>query len=213
MAMDIDHIRRDYLAKGLEREDLADSPFVQFEHWLRHAVDAGLADPTAMSLGTIDSSGRPWQRMVLLKHFDADGAVFFTNLGSRKAQAIAANPRVCLLFPWNTMERQVIIGGVAERVSARQTLAYFLSRPHESQLAAWASAQSRPISSRTLLEDEFARLKAKFAAGQVPVPDFWGGYRVRPDVFEFWQGRPSRMHDRFEYRLEGHSWHIERLAP
>lgn len=211
--MDLEDFRREFLAGGLHRKDLDASPFVQFETWLRHAVDAKLKDPTAMSLGTIDEHGRPWQRMVLLKHFDAAGAVFYTNLGSRKARAIGANPRVSLLFPWNTIERQVIIGGVAERVSTAQSLAYFLSRPRESQLAAWASAQSRPLSSRALLENEFARIRQKFSAGEIPLPDFWGGFRVVPEVFEFWQGRPNRMHDRFSYTRDGEGWSIERLAP
>lgn len=212
--MKLENFRREYLAAGLQRKDLDASPFVQFEAWLRQAIDAGLRDPTAMAVATVDAQGRPSQRMVLLKHCDATGFVFYTNLESRKAQEIASNARVALLFPWIDMERQVRIEGVARRVGGTEALRYFLMRPRDSQLAALASAQSRPLGSRALLEAEFARLKAKFAQGQVPLPSSWGGFRVVPDAFEFWQGRPNRMHDRFSYRLEGDAaWKIERLAP
>jgi pyridoxamine 5'-phosphate oxidase len=211
--MDLESFRRDFLAPGLRREDLDASPYVQFHHWLRQAVDAGLKDPTAMSLGTVGADGRPWQRMVLLKQADERGFVFYTNLESRKARHIAANPDVCLLFPWNDIERQVIVAGSASRVSATESLKYFLSRPRQSQLAAWASAQSRPLSSRALLEEQFARMKQKFGEGEVPLPAFWGGYRVVPEAFEFWQGRPNRLHDRFGYTREREGWRIERLAP
>ena len=211
--MELEDFRREYLAGGLHRKDLAASPFEQFENWLQQAVSAGLKDPTAMSVGTVDAQGRPWQRLVLLQHCDAEGFVFYTNLESRKARDLAANPRVCLLFPWSDIERQVIIGGTAERLKMTEVAKYFLSRPHASQLAAWASAQSRPLSSRMLLEEEFARLKHKWSEGKVPLPSFWGGFRVRPDSFEFWQGRPNRLHDRFSYSPDGNSWVIERLAP
>jgi pyridoxamine 5'-phosphate oxidase len=211
--MDLESFRRDYLASGLRREDLDASPFLQFDRWLRQAVDAGLKDPTAMSLGTVGEDGRPWQRLVLLKQADAQGFVFYTNLESRKARHIAANPQVCLLFPWNEIERQVIVAGTVTRVSAAESLKYFLSRPRDSQLAAWASAQSRPLSSRTLLEEQFARMKQKFSDGEVPLPAFWGGFRVIPAAFEFWQGRVNRLHDRFGYTREGDGWRVERLAP
>ena len=212
--MDLEDFRREYLAPGLHRKDLDPSPFVQFETWLRHAIDAGLRDPTAMAVATVDQRGWPSQRLVLLKHCDASGFVFYTNLESRKACEIAANARVALLFPWSDMERQIRIEGRAERMGNAEALKYFLMRPRESQLAAWASAQSRPLSSRALLEDEFARLKQKFADGRIPLPTFWGGYRVVPDAFEFWQGRPNRLHDRFSYRRgEDGQWQIERLAP
>ena len=211
--MDLESFRRDYLAPGLHREHLDDSPFVQFEHWLKQAIDAGLRDPTAMSLGTVGADGRPWQRLVLLKQVDGAGFVFYTNLESRKAQHIAANPRVCLLFPWADIERQVIVAGTAERVGAVESLKYFLTRPRDSQLAAWASAQSRPLSSRKLLEEQFARMKQKFSDGEVPLPAFWGGFRVTPAAFEFWQGRVNRLHDRFGYTRDGEGWRIERLAP
>ena len=212
--MDLEDFRREYLAPGLHRKDLDPSPFVQFESWLRHAIDAGLRDPTAMAVATVDERGWPSQRLVLLKHCDEAGFVFYTNLGSRKAREIAANARVALLFPWADMERQVRIEGRAERMGTAETLKYFLMRPRESQLAAWASAQSRPLSSRALLEDEFARLKQKFGQGRIPLPSFWGGFRVVPEAFEFWQGRPNRLHDRFSYRrADDVQWRIERLAP
>ena len=212
--MDLEDFRREYLAPGLHRKDLDASPFRQFESWLKHAIDAGLRDPTAMAVATVDARGRPSQRLVLLKHCDDAGFVFYTNLESRKAREIAGNPQVALLFPWADMERQVRIEGTVERMGAAQALKYFLLRPRASQLAAWASAQSRPLSSRALLEDEFARLKQKFGEGRIPLPSFWGGFRVVPDAFEFWQGRPNRLHDRFSYTLadDGH-WRIERLAP
>ncbi len=212
--MNLEDFRREYLAPGLHRKDLNPSPFVQFESWLQHAIDAGLRDPTAMAVATVDSRGWPSQRMVLLKHCDSAGFVFYTNLESRKAVEIAGNARVALLFPWIDMERQVRIEGRAERMGAAEALKYFLLRPRESQLAAWASAQSRPLSSRAMLEGEFARLKQKFARGQIPVPSSWAGYRVVPDAFEFWQGRPNRLHDRFIYRHgDDGQWRIERLAP
>ncbi len=212
--MDLEDFRREYLAPGLHRKDLAPSPFGQFESWLRHAIDAGLRDPTAMAVATVDERGWPSQRLVLLKHCDESGFVFYTNLGSRKARELVANPRVALLFPWADMERQVRIEGRAERMGTAEALKYFLMRPRESQLAAWASAQSRPLSSRALLEDEFARLKQKFGQGRIPLPSFWGGFRVVPESFEFWQGRPNRLHDRFSYRrAEDGQWRIERLAP
>ena len=212
--MDLEDFRREYLAPGLHRKDLDASPFRQFEIWLKHAIDAGLRDPTAMAVATVDARGRPSQRLVLLKHCDDAGFVFYTNLESRKAREIAGNPQVALLFPWADMERQVRIEGTVERMGAAQALKYFLLRPRASQLAAWASAQSRPLSSRSLLEDEFARLKQKFGEGRIPLPSFWGGYRVVPDAFEFWQGRPNRLHDRFSYALaDGGQWRIERLAP
>ncbi len=206
--------RREYIAGGLSRDMLDDSPIAQFEQWLEQAVRAGLGDPTAMVLSTIDDQGRPWQRIVLLKGLSHGGFVFYTNYGSAKAEAIAGNNRVSLLFPWNELDRQVIIGGVAEKMSFAESAAYFVTRPRESQIAAWASRQSRPLSARAVLEKEVRVLREKFGKGEVPVPDFWGGYRVIPDCIEFWQGGANRLHDRFMYRRQDPGdWSIEQLQP
>jgi pyridoxamine 5'-phosphate oxidase len=205
--------RREYTAGGLSLEQLDASPIRQFERWLEQAVEAGLADPTAMSLGTVDAEGNPWQRIVLLKGLSDDGFVFYTNHGSDKAAAIAGEPRVSLLFPWNELDRQVIVGGRAERMSMAQSATYFLSRPRESQIAAWASRQSRPIQGRALLEAQMEKLRRKFAEGEVPMPDFWGGYRVYPERIEFWQGGEHRIHDRFRYERAPEGWRITQLQP
>ena len=206
--------RREYTAGGLTAADLQTSPVAQFEQWLEQAVNAGLADPTAMALSTIDEEGRPWQRIVLLKGLSESGFVFYTNFGSDKARAMAANPKVSLLFPWNELDRQVIVGGTATRMSLAESAAYFLTRPRESQIAAWASRQSRPIAKRALLEEEVRKLRDKFAAGEVPVPDFWGGYRVQPERIEFWQGGEHRLHDRFRYMLDSTGgWELAQLQP
>jgi len=206
--------RREYTAGGLAAADLDPSPLRQFETWLEQAVRAGLADPTAMALSTIDGEGNPWQRIVLLKGLSDGGFVFYTNYGSDKARAIAAEPRVSLLFPWNELDRQVIVGGRAERMSFAESAAYFLTRPRESQIAAWASRQSRPVQGRALLEAQMGKLRQKFAEGEVPVPDFWGGFRVRPERIEFWQGGEHRLHDRFRYQLEPDGqWAITQLQP
>ncbi len=211
--MKLDDIRREYVAQGLNREDLFAEPLKQFELWLQQAVDAGIKDPTAMTLATVGADGAPSQRIVLLKQCDAKGFVFFTNYGSRKAQDIEQNPQVSLHFPWHMFERQVKVQGRATRISTAESLRYFLSRPHESQLAAWASKQSHSIRSRQVLLQQFEAMKQKFQQGEVPLPDFWGGYRVEPTAMEFWQGRENRLHDRFEYRLGEQGWSIERLAP
>ena len=211
--MDLETIRREYLAAGLERDALAQDPYAQFQNWLAQAIEAGLKDPTAMTLATVDKEGQPHQRIVLLKHVDSLGFVFFTNYSSNKAKDIEINTKVCLHFPWHTMERQVKVVGVAQKVSYKESLSYFLSRPRESQIAAWASAQSTRISSRQFLLSQFDAIKTKFAKGEVPLPDFWGGYRVHVESVEFWQGRENRLHDRFEYRREGDDWVTERLSP
>lgn len=212
--MKLEDVRREYLRGGLKREDLAENPITQFEAWLKQAIDAGLQDPTAMTVATVNADGQPSQRIVLLKQVNDKGFVFYTNYESRKAQDIEANPLVSLHFPWHLLERQVKICGRVEKVSSAESLKYFLSRPEESQLAAWASAQSRPVSSRQLLMQQFTAMKEKFSKGSIPLPDFWGGYRVVPTAIEFWQGGANRLHDRFEYqRQEDGSWDIERLAP
>lgn len=212
--MDIDHIRREYLSGGLHRKDLDQDPIPQFQSWLKLAVEAELTDPTAMTVATVGKDGQPSQRVVLLKHCDHNGFVFYTNLGSRKATEISVNSKVSLHFSWLPLERQVKICGVAEKLSTAQVLKYFLSRPKESQLGAWASSQSQPLSSRLLLEQKFAEVKQKFAKGDVPLPSFWGGYRVKIHEIEFWQGGANRLHDRFQYQLQQDGqWTIERLAP
>lgn len=212
--MQYEEFRREYTAGGLTRDMLDPCPIKQFEHWLEQSVRAGLEDPTAMVLCTISEEGLPWQRIVLLKGLSHGGFVFYTNYGSDKARDIAANPRVSLLFPWNCLDRQVIAGGVAEKMSLAESAAYFVTRPRESQIAAWASRQSRPVSARAMLEKQVSVLREKFANGDVPVPDFWGGYRVIPDRIEFWQGGEHRLHDRFLYRREGAGeWHIQQLQP
>lgn len=212
--MDIDHIRREYLHGGLTRENLKDDPIDQFQFWLQQAVDAQVQDPTAMSIATVSADGQPSQRIVLLKGCDERGFVFYTNQESRKAQEIAGNNKVSLHFAWLELDRQVKICGTAEKVGAKESLKYFLSRPKESQLAAWASEQSRPVSSRQLLEQQFARMKQKFHEGEIPLPSFWGGYRVKPHQIEFWQGGAMRLHDRFQFTLQPDGgWEVRRLAP
>lgn len=211
--MSLEENRREYDYGKLSRESLLDNPFDQFTLWMNQAIEARVQDPTAMSVATVSSEGKPWQRMVLLKGFDKKGFVFYTNLGSRKAKEIEANAQVSLHFPWLQLDRQVIIGGRAERLSAVEVVKYFLSRPKESQLAAWASKQSSRINSRQALETQFAQIKQKFAQGEVPLPEFWGGYRVVPEEMEFWQGGESRLHDRFSYSRDGDDWNIDRLSP
>lgn len=212
--MRYENFRREYTAGGLAREMLDDSPLTQFEIWLEQAVRAQLEDPTAMVLATVDEHGLPWQRIVLLKGMSGGGFVFYTNHGSAKAQAIAREPRVSLLFPWNALDRQVIVGGVVEKMGHLESASYFVTRPRESQIAAWASRQSRPIGARVLLEKQAHIIREKFGKGEVPMPDFWGGYRVVPQCIEFWQGGENRLHDRFLYtRGKDDEWGIEQLQP
>ena len=212
--MDISHFRREYLQGGLNKSDLASDPVNQFATWFDQARKTTIADPTAMVLATVDKDSRPSQRTVLLKYFDEDGFVFFTNYGSRKADEIASNDRVSLLFVWLELDRQVMINGYAEKISAKDSARYFVSRPRDSQVAAWVSSQSHGLSSRQALMQKFAEMKKKFGEGKIPLPTFWGGYRVVPSEIEFWQGRENRLHDRFMYQMTGNStWSIERLAP
>ena len=183
----IAHLRREYTKGGLRRRDLPADPLTLFERWLSQACEAKLADPTAMVVATVDEHAQPYQRIVLLKHYDEKGMVFYTNLGSRKAHQIENNPRVSLLFPWHTLERQVMVIGV--------------------------SKQSSRISARGILESKFLELKQKFQQGEVPLPSFWGGFRVSLEQIEFWQGGEHRLHDRFLYQRENDAWKIDRLAP
>ena len=212
--MDIKGLRKEYANPVLTREMLDPDPYGQFERWFQETCNAGLSEPNAMTLATVGADGQPTLRTVLLKLFDRDGFVFYTNYGSRKAQQITVNSRVALLFPWVKLARQVAITGVAEKVSLAESARYFASRPHESQLGAWISQQSSVLTSRQLLMNQLEKIKARFRKGEVPLPDFWGGSRVRPASIEFWQGQTSRLHDRFLYtRQADASWTIERLAP
>ena len=212
--MDISSLRENYTRGGLSREDLDHCPVRQFTRWFQQAQEAGLPEPNAMSIATATASGVPSLRTVLLKYFDQNGFVFFTNYSSNKSREISENPHVALMLPWITLERQVIIKGRAQKISRAETLKYFTSRPHGSQLGAWVSHQSSVITGRKMLELKLDEMKRKFREGKVPVPDFWGGYRVVPDSVEFWQGRPNRLHDRFQYsRRDNDNWLIERLAP
>jgi len=211
--MSLEDSRREYQYGRLRRESLKASPFEQFNLWMEQAIHSDLSDPTAMCLATVNAEGKPWQRTVLLKGMDERGLMFYTNLGSRKAREMSGNPNVSLIFPWMRMDRQVIVGGQVERLTKTEVLSYFLKRPRGSQLAAWASQQSSRLNSRQALEVQFIQMKEKFAAGEIPVPDFWGGYRVVPSEFEFWQGGENRLHDRFQYLRSENGWTILRLAP
>lgn len=211
--MNTDEFRRAVMEQGLTRDQLEPDPFRQFERWFRDAVDTGVFEPTAMSLATADAHGQPSLRTVLLKLFDERGFVFYTNYSSRKADDIKANDKVALLFPWVTLGRQVKITGSAAKISLRESMGYFATRPEGSQIGAWASPQSQVITSRSLLDAKVDEIKRKFAAGKVPLPSFWGGYRVSPHTIEFWQGRESRLHDRFRYERSAEGWVIQRLAP
>jgi len=213
--MDLTALREEYRKASLSREDLTDDPFEQFRTWVEQAQRAEVAEPNAMTLATADATGQPFTRTVLLKKFDARGLVFFTNFESRKAFQMADNPRVSLLFNWLPLERQVSVNGTAEKISSAESLAYFVTRPLGSRLGAWVSAQSKVIKSRSMLEAKWEEMKRKFGDGEVPLPSFWGGYRVTPASFEFWQGRQSRLHDRFLYQKTGDAgdWTVERLQP
>lgn len=225
-------MREQYRAAGLTEPELAADPYEQFARWFADAVRAAeqgaLAEANAMVVSTADADGVPSSRTVLLKGYDQRGFVFFTNYASRKGRELAANPHVSLLFPWHPIGRQVIVGGRAARVSREETAAYFHSRPHGSQLGAWASEQSAPVASRAALEERYAALAARWPEGtSMPVPEFWGGFRVEARTVEFWQGRENRLHDRLRYvrgdvrgdagertgRADGDGWHVERLAP
>ncbi|GGS81050.1 pyridoxamine 5'-phosphate oxidase [Streptomyces griseoviridis] len=213
---DLASMRKQYRAEGLSESELAATPVEQFARWFQQAAtDGGLFEPNAMVVSTADAEGRPSSRTVLLKHFDGRGFVFYTNYGSRKARDLAANPQVALLFPWHPMARQVIVTGTAARTGRDETAAYFRTRPHGSQLGAWASTQSSVVGSRADLDTAYAELAARHPEGeQVPVPPHWGGFRVVPESVEFWQGRENRLHDRLRYTADGAGgWRVERLSP
>ncbi|MEV0725851.1 pyridoxamine 5'-phosphate oxidase [Micromonospora purpureochromogenes] len=209
-------MRNEYAADlGLSEADLAADWYTQFDRWFADAVAAGLPEPNAMIVGTADAAGRPSGRTVLLKGYDPEGFVFYTNYTSRKGGEATANPHASLVFPWFPMQRQVVVAGPVERVDRAETEAYFASRPRGSQLGAWASAQSRVLPDRAALDEAYQAVVARFAdVTQIPAPPHWGGFRVRPESVEFWQGRVSRLHDRLRFRrAEGGDWIVERLAP
>jgi pyridoxamine 5'-phosphate oxidase len=203
--------RTEYARAGLSEEDLTVSPLDLFQRWYDEA--AGLVEPNAMVVATVSPEGQPSARMVLLKGVGPEGFVFFTNRGSRKGEDLAANPRAALLFPWHPLERQIRVEGAVEVLSEAEVAAYFATRPRNSQLGAWASHQSRPVSGREELDAAYAEAEEMFADADVTVPPEWGGYRVRPETIEFWQGRTSRMHDRLVYVREEGTWRTHRLAP
>ena len=210
--IDLSALREEYARAGLDEKDLAPDPLAMFERWMQDVIDADLYDANAMVVSTVGPDFAPSSRMVLLKGVDEAGFVFFTNTGSRKGQELAGNPRCALLFPWQVLERQVRVDGVATRLPDADVARYFATRPRGSQLGAWASHQSHVVASRDELLAAYDDAEARFP-DEVPVPGEWGGYVVRPEAVEFWQGRPGRMHDRLRYRRTPSGWDVERLAP
>jgi pyridoxamine 5'-phosphate oxidase len=212
--MSLADLRRDYSLSGLSEKDLSRDPFRQFERWFQEAEAAKIPEPNAMVCSLASRDGAPSSRTVLLKGFDGRGFVFYSNYESRKARELAENPRISLLFPWIALERQLIVEGRVSQLPREESDAYFHSRPRASQLAAWASPQSAVIASRSVLEEAFKTLETKYAGQEVPMPAYWGGYRVQPVTIEFWQGRHGRLHDRLRYRRDPNgTWAVDRLAP
>jgi pyridoxamine 5'-phosphate oxidase len=210
----VQSLRTEYIQGTLDEADLESDPFLQFEHWFAQAVSAEIIEPNSFILATVDEQQRPTQRTVLLKHYDTCGFVFYTNYLSRKGTHLVQNPHVSMLFSWLPLQRQLEINGRVEKVSWTQSIKYFATRPRGSQLGAWVSQQSSVITSRQLLEMKLEEMKRKFSEGQVPIPSGWGGFRIVPQRFEFWQGRANRLHDRLEYtRQDGNLWSIRRLSP
>jgi pyridoxamine 5'-phosphate oxidase len=206
-------LRREYALARLDEKDVSRDPIAQFARWFAEAQAAEAEEPNAMVLATAASDGTPSARVVLLKGFDERGFVFFTDYRSRKGAELEANPRAALVLRWSELERQVRITGDATRTSAEESEAYYRSRPLGSRLGAWVSHQSQAIPSRDVLEEGLREVEGRFTGGDVPLPPYWGGYRVKPGTIEFWQGRPNRLHDRIRYEREGDRWKIERLAP
>lgn len=211
--MTLADLRREYASRALTEADALDDPIQQFSVWFGEALKSELLDTNAMTLATASRDGAPSARIVLLKGFDDAGFVFFTNYESAKARDLEGNPQACLLLFWAALERQVRISGRVSKTPSKESETYFQSRPFESQIGAWASAQSRSLDGRAALEARYAELAAKYAGGPVPLPPFWGGYRVQPDAIEFWQGRKSRLHDRLLYTKHAGGWVRTRLAP
>ena len=213
MISEVASLRKEYVHATLDEDSVLKSPIDQFTKWFGEAIKAEINEPNAMVLATSDKKGFITQRTVLLKAFDGKGFVFYTNYRSRKAQQIDEHPRVSVLFPWYTLERQVAVTGIIEKVSMAESIKYFASRPFNSQLGAWVSQQSKVITSRSILEVKLNEMKSKFKEGKVPLPNFWGGFRIIPDTIEFWQGRQSRLHDRILYSKKDEDWVISRLSP
>jgi pyridoxamine 5'-phosphate oxidase len=211
--MSIADIRREYALARLDEKSVSHDPMVEFARWFAEAQEARVEEVNAMTLATASSDGAPSARIVLLKAFDASGFVFFTDYRSRKGEELEANPRAALVFFWSELERQVRITGSVTRTSAKESASYFRTRPLGSRLGAWVSHQSLVIPSRTPLETGMREAEARFSGGEVPLPPYWGGYRVAPQAIEFWQGRESRLHDRIRYSRDGERWKVERLSP
>ena len=206
-------LRRDFSSRTFDEASAAQDPFEQFDLWLGEALASSIVDANAMALSTVNADCRPSSRIVLLKGYGREGFDFFTNYGSRKASDLAANPNVVLHFFWAELERQVIISGQAAKVSREESEAYFASRPRASRIGAWASEQSSRIAGREVLEQRVDEMNERFPGDDIPLPPFWGGYRVKPERFEFWQGRSSRLHDRICFERNGDGWNIFRLSP
>jgi pyridoxamine 5'-phosphate oxidase len=213
MLMELADLRRDYSLRELSKSSVDPNPIEQFSVWMTEALDSAVLEPTAMTASTVDADEKPSARVVLLKGFDNEGFVFFTNYESRKGSNLAANPNISLHFFWPDLERQIIVNGTAEKVARDRSEAYFASRPLGSQIGAWASKQSSVLENREELEQRVAEVRDRFAGGEIPCPPFWGGYRVTPTRVEFWQGRKSRLHDRIVYEYNDGSWTISRLSP
>ena len=209
----INTLRHDFSKKSLDENEINNNPFIQFEKWFKEAVDAKVNEPNAMSLATVDGDNKPSSRIVLLRNFNEQGFVFYTNYNSRKGEEIVKNPNAALLFFWPELERQVRIEGVLVKQTKEESDIYFSSRPQASKLGAWTSAQSKVIANRKVLDDEYKILSEKYTSTTVPRPDYWGGYILVPNTIEFWQGRPSRLHDRLLFTNVNNNWKIERLAP
>lgn len=213
MSKSLQDLRREYASRSLDEADVSDDPFEQFRRWFEDAVRAEIVDVNAMVLATANAAAEPASRVVLLKDFDHRGFVFFSNYESAKARDLAVNPRASLLFFWAELERQIRIGGRVSKVTTEESAAYFRTRPLTSQVGAWASPQSRPVDSREVLEARYAEVAGQYEHRDIPLPPFWGGYRVEPERFEFWQGRPNRLHDRLVYVCDHDAWRRMRLAP
>ncbi len=210
---DLQNLREEYSKHALDEKEVDNNPFNQFSVWFKEAIDAEVPEPNAMTLSTVDSESKPHSRIVLLKGFDESGFVFYTNQASDKGEEIKANPNVALCFFWIELERQVRIEGTAQKTSSQESEAYFKVRPFKSQIGALASEQSKKVPDREFLENTFRELEQKYSESEVPKPESWGGYRILPESFEFWQGRRSRLHDRIKYELSEGNWTIKRLSP